>query len=71
MKDYKVKQISFYSSAGDRPCKKPCPTWVKQNKTLNVSMNIRGGKKIKSIYVLQYKNSKGSFGQDDKGLNTF
>lgn len=34
-------------------------------------MNIRGGKKIKYIYVLQYENSKSKFGQDDKGLNTF
>lgn len=71
MKHYKVKQILFYSFAGDRPHKKPCPTWVKQNKTANESMNIRGGKKIKSIYVLQYENSKSNFGQDDKGLNTF
>lgn len=34
-------------------------------------MNIRGRKKIKYIYVLQYENTKSNFGQDDKGLNTF
>lgn len=34
-------------------------------------MDIRGRKKIKNIYILQYENPKSNFGQDDKGLNTF
>lgn len=34
-------------------------------------MNIRGGKKIKNVYILQYEDAKSNFGQDDKGLNTF